>query len=95
MKRCSEKLHDIEAKSGKRLIQIRKRSLWVMSMLIEVCTKDFCYEMVESHILADLIERDAIIAFRRSDGWVMLGEDELRESYHKHFGLERRVEASW
>lgn len=59
-------------------------------MTIEVCRKNYTYDLVEDQMLDELIEREEIVAFRRSDGWAIIGEDRLRETYQKYSGPERR-----
>ncbi len=59
-------------------------------MLIEVVHKDYSDEMVEDYLLGSLIDSNKIIAFRRSDGWVVIGLDSIRVKHTVYFGEERR-----
>lgn len=59
-------------------------------MQIEIVRKDYSDEMVEDYLLGSLIDANKIIAFRRSDGWVVLGLDPVRVKHTVYFGEERR-----
>lgn len=63
-------------------------------MLIEICSKNYTYKMVDNQILDALIKNDEIIAFKRSEGWAIIGEDKLRESSRKLYESERRTEVT-
>ncbi|MDA3902041.1 MAG: hypothetical protein PF441_01185 [Desulfuromusa sp.] len=60
---------------------------------VSVVYPDGMMGMVKPHVLQGLIERDGIVKFQRSDGWVYLDIDPVRSldrssSYH---GTERRL----
>jgi len=62
--------------------------------LIPVIYVDKKPGMVLPTSLDKLIASNTIIAFRRSDGWVFLGEDLLRTNEYNddYDGLERRIQ---
>lgn len=47
-------------------------------MLLKVRYNDKTYGMVDDSILDDLISGDEISAFRRTNGWVTIGRDQVR-----------------
>ena len=49
-------------------------------MLIHVVRADNHYDYVKGFILDHLIELRDIVKFKRSTGWVTVGEDPIRES---------------
>lgn len=57
-------------------------------MLIPVIYADDPYDMVEDRMLNELIIANKIKAFKRSDGWVRIGEDPIRKIVYR--GPERR-----
>ena len=61
-------------------------------MLIEVCSKNFIYRMIDKQVLDDLIEEGEIFAFRRSAGWVIVDEGSVRDASEQYSGPERRRE---
>ena len=54
-------------------------------MLIKVLYDDKSYGMVDVSRLSELIANDSILAFRRANGWVIVGRDRVREQ-----SVERR-----
>lgn len=57
-------------------------------MLIPVIYADDSYDMVEDRMLNELIITNKIKAFKRSSGWVRIGEDPIRKIVYR--GPERR-----
>ena len=57
-------------------------------MLIPVIFADDSYDMVEDRMLNELIITNKIKAFKRTDGWVRIGEDPIRKIVYT--GPERR-----
>lgn len=62
-------------------------------MAIMVQFKDKSFGFVQNHALEDLIAADDIVAFRRADGWVEIGRDQVRASGVQggYRGPERRA----
>ena len=60
----------------------------VDSVLIPVIFADDSYDMVEDRLLNELIITNKIKAFKRTDGWVRIGEDPIRKIVYT--GPERR-----
>jgi hypothetical protein len=65
-------------------------------MLIPVLYKNEKLGMVYPNRLEELIASGEIVAFRRSQGWVFLGEDRIRtgKDGDGYAGTERRAEAA-
>lgn len=65
-------------------------------MLIPVVYKNEKLGMVSPSRLDDLIASDKIIAFRRSSGWAILGEDPIRSNNTNidYKGPERRKQTN-
>jgi hypothetical protein len=59
-------------------------------MQIEVIYRDYQVELVEDAQLDDLIDSGNIIAFRRSNGLVLIGMDPVRKASAAYRGPERR-----
>ena len=59
-------------------------------MLIPVVLKDGHEELVSSNELHFLISNKQVMFFKRSDGWVVLGRDKMRELKVPYNGVERR-----
>ena len=59
-------------------------------MMIKVLLKDKEIDLVDEFLLEDLIESGEVIGFCRSDGWVFIEEDSIRDQLVSHPGLERR-----
>ena len=57
-------------------------------MLIPVIYADDSYDMVEDFQLNELIVNNKIKAFKRSSGWVRIGQDRVRKIDYS--GPERR-----
>lgn len=60
----------------------------VFSVLIPVIYADDSYDMVEDFLLNELIVNNKIKAFKRSSGWVRIGQDRVRKIDYS--GPERR-----
>lgn len=58
--------------------------------MIRVITNNFQESMVDEHVLGSLIESNKLIAFYRSDEWVVIGKDSVRVQHTLHQGKERR-----
>lgn len=59
---------------------------------VAVVYQDGMMDIVNTHILQDLIEADDIIKFQRTDGWVYPGIDPIRGSRDAGYqGPERRL----
>lgn len=59
---------------------------------VPVVYQDGMMDMVETQVLQDLIEKDDIVKFQRSDGWVYPGIDPVRRFAHRTYqGAERRM----
>ena len=59
-------------------------------MLIPVVLKDGQEELVSKDELQCLISKKQILFFKRSDGWVVLGRDNMRGLKVPYNGVERR-----
>lgn len=60
-------------------------------MMIRVMYHDGWTEMVRPPVLQHLIETRKIYKFRRSDGWAILGIDQIRAQERRSYdGQERR-----
>jgi len=59
-------------------------------MQIEVIYRDYQVELVDDEQLDDLIDSGNIIAFRRSNGLVLIGMDPVRKGTVAYRGPERR-----
>ena len=59
-------------------------------MLIPVVLKDGHEELVSKDELQFLMSRQQILFFKRSDGWVVLGRDNMRGLKVPYNGVERR-----
>jgi hypothetical protein len=64
-------------------------------MLIPVVLKDGHEELVSKDELQLLISKKQIIFFKRSDGWVVIGRDKMRELNVPFNGVERRQDNSF
>ena len=59
---------------------------------VPVVYQDGMMDMVETQVLQELIEKDSIVKFQRSDGWVYPGIDPVRRYFHRTYtGQERRM----
>ena len=64
-------------------------------MLIRVMYSDGRFDMVKPKMLDDLLERQAVSSFKRSDGWAVVGRDPIRSPESgKYRGTERRRASS-
>jgi hypothetical protein len=59
-------------------------------MLIPVVLKDGHEELVSKDELQFLMSKQQILFFKRSDGWVVLGRDNMRGLKVPYNGVERR-----
>jgi hypothetical protein len=59
-------------------------------MLIPVVLKDGHEELVSNNELHFLISNKQVMFFKRSDGWVVLGRDKMRDLKVPYNGVERR-----
>lgn len=58
--------------------------------MIGIVGKNFQDAMVDDHVLDNLITANKIIAFNRSNEWVVVGRDAVREQHTFYPGEERR-----
>jgi hypothetical protein len=59
-------------------------------MLIKVIRQDYTEGFVEDFLLEGMIKAGKIAAFRRSNGWVVVGSQPIREKKPKYLGPDRR-----
>ena len=59
-------------------------------MLIPVVLKDGHEELVSKNELQLLITEKKIMFFKRSNGWVVIGRDKMRQLNVPYNGVERR-----
>ena len=64
-------------------------------MITSVVYKNGDIGMIGTSSLEDLIASEKILKFMRSEGWVTLGIDPVREKKRKYKGTERRVRLSF
>ncbi|WP_041246108.1 GSU3473 family protein [Geotalea uraniireducens] len=60
-------------------------------MLIRVIYRDASVDLVNSSSLAHLIKKQEIVAFCRSDGWIMIDRDPVRKRKRQFVGPGRRA----
>lgn len=60
-------------------------------MQIEVIHRDYSIELIDDSKLDTMIESGEIIAFRRSNGLVLIGMDPVRRGISSYNGPERRA----
>ena len=58
--------------------------------MIEIINKNFRKARIEEHILDQMVVSNKLIAFRRSNEWVVVGKDAARECHTHHSGEESR-----
>lgn len=58
--------------------------------MIRVINRNFQAAVVAEHMLDGLIADNKIIAFKRADGWVVVGRGAVRRQYSRYMGTERR-----
>jgi hypothetical protein len=58
--------------------------------MIEIINKNFQNARIDEHILDQMIVSNKLIAFRRSNEWVVVGKDAVRERCTYYCGEERR-----
>ena len=59
-------------------------------MFIPVVVKDGHEELVSKDELRFLMFNKQVMSFKRSDGWVVLGRDKMRDPKVPYNGVERR-----
>ena len=59
-------------------------------MLIPVVLKDGHEELVSNNELHFIMSNKQVMFFKRSDGWVVLGRDKMRDLKVPYNGVERR-----
>jgi len=59
-------------------------------MFIPVVLKDGHEELVREDELRSLMFNKQVMSFKRSDGWVVLGRDKMRDLKVPYNGVERR-----
>ena len=59
-------------------------------MMIKVLLKDKEIDLVDEYLLEDLIESNEIIGFCRSEGWVFIDKDPIRDQLIAQPVMERR-----
>lgn len=59
-------------------------------MFIPVVLKDGHEELVNKDELQSLMFNNQVMFFKRSDGWVVLGRDKMRDLKVPYNGVERR-----
>ena len=59
-------------------------------MFIPVVVKDGHEELVSKDELRFLMSNKQVMSFKRSDGWVVLGRDKMRNPKVPYNGVERR-----
>jgi len=64
-------------------------------MLIPVVLKNGHAELVSKNELQLLIAKQQIMFFKRSNGWVVLGRDKMRELKVPYNGVERRQHSTF
>jgi len=58
--------------------------------MIEIINKNFQKARIDEHILDHMIVSSKLIAFRRSNEWVVVGRNSVRERHTYYCGEERR-----
>jgi hypothetical protein len=58
--------------------------------MIAIIRKDFHDALVDEHVLDCMIATEKLIAFSRTDEWVVVGRDAVREQHTFYTGKERR-----
>ena len=58
--------------------------------MIEIINKNFQKARIDEHILDHMIVSSKLIAFRRSNEWVVVGRNSVRERHTFYCGEERR-----
>lgn len=58
--------------------------------MIDIINKNFENAKVDEHILDSMIASNKLIAFHRSNEWVIIGKDAVRERHTYYSGDERR-----
>lgn len=60
-------------------------------MMIRVMYTDGGFDIVKPALLNNLLAENALISFKRSDGWAVVGRDAMRTATHSGYqGPERR-----
>lgn len=58
--------------------------------MIDIINKNFQNVRIDEHILDQMIVSNKLIAFHRSNEWVVVGKDAVRERQKYYCGEERR-----
>jgi hypothetical protein len=58
--------------------------------MVRIIRKDFRDALVDDHVLDCLISSNRLLAFHRSNEWVVVGRDAVREQYTLYPDEERR-----
>jgi hypothetical protein len=58
--------------------------------MIDIINKNFQNARIDEHILDQMIVSNKLIAFHRSNEWVVVGKDVVRERQTYYCGEERR-----
>lgn len=60
-------------------------------MMIRVMYTEGGFDIVKATLLDNLLAENALISFKRSDGWAVVGRDPMRQATHTNYqGPERR-----
>jgi hypothetical protein len=58
--------------------------------MIDIINKNFQNARIDEHVLDNMIVSNKLIAFYRSNEWVVVGKDAVREHHTYYCGEERR-----
>lgn len=58
--------------------------------MIDIINKNFQNAKVDEYLLDSMIASNKLIAFHRSNEWVVVGKDAVRELHTYYLGKERR-----
>jgi hypothetical protein len=58
--------------------------------MIDIIRRNFQEAKVDEHLLDSMIASNKLIAFHRSNGWVVVGKDAVRQQHTFYPGEERR-----
>lgn len=58
--------------------------------MIEIINRNFRKAMIDEHLLDHMIASSKLIAFHRSNEWVVVGKDAVRKRHTYYCGKERR-----
>lgn len=61
-------------------------------MMIRVMYSDGRFDMVKPTMLDNLLSRQAVTSFKRTNGWAVVGRDPIRSASRGSYrGMERRM----